>query len=243
MAIKVFHGARAQTFRVHVYDWTVGQKVYVGTRPTLEAARDLETAEKDARRRPEYKVEDRGYRTPCWIWLGDRQGQGYGRVNTPDGSTLAHRVYYERHVGPIPAGHSLDHLCRVRLCVNPEHVEPVTFIENMRRGSRSKLTWQTVREIRASTETTRALAERYGVARSTVQMVRNGVAWVEHTDGADLGMRRLSDADVSEIRRLVAEGVSQSDVARQYGITLNHAYRIVKGHARTRDTDHERWAA
>lgn len=47
---------------------------------------------------------------------------------------LAHRVAYEIHVGPIPDGLEIDHLCRVRCCVNPDHLEPVTHRENMRRS-------------------------------------------------------------------------------------------------------------
>ena len=51
---------------------------------------------------------------------------------------LAHRVYYERHVGPVPEGLELDHLCRNPGCVNPEHLEPVTHAENIRRGYQAK---------------------------------------------------------------------------------------------------------
>ncbi|MFK5284023.1 HNH endonuclease signature motif containing protein, partial [Lacticaseibacillus paracasei] len=49
-------------------------------------------------------------------------------------SQKAHRFMYERLVGPIPAGMQLDHLCRVRPCCNPAHLEPVTQRENIARG-------------------------------------------------------------------------------------------------------------
>lgn len=71
----------------------------------------------------------------CWLWIGAQNAAGYGIV-TVNGRTLkAHRVSYEVHVGPIPEGLHIDHLCRVRNCVNPEHLEPVTLAENNRRAA------------------------------------------------------------------------------------------------------------
>jgi hypothetical protein len=70
----------------------------------------------------------------CWLWIGGQNGVGYG-VAWPDGKqTYAHRFAYELLVGPIPSGLDLDHLCRVRYCVRPDHLEPVTRQENLRRG-------------------------------------------------------------------------------------------------------------
>lgn len=72
----------------------------------------------------------------CWLWTGTitRAGYGSGVRGSPDRTTLAHRLMYEELVGPIPEGLELDHLCRVTHCVNPEHLEPVTHAENVRRG-------------------------------------------------------------------------------------------------------------
>jgi HNH endonuclease len=71
----------------------------------------------------------------CWPWLGYINGDGYGRVAWHRRSTQAHRVVYELLVGPIPEGLQIDHLCRVRHCVNPGHMEPVSQAENLRRGA------------------------------------------------------------------------------------------------------------
>lgn len=82
-----------------------------------------------------YVVEDRGYTTPCWVWLGRPTDEGYGRARQRGRHAPAHRVIYEEVVGPIPAGLTIDHLCRVRLCVNPDHLEPVPIRENVLRGN------------------------------------------------------------------------------------------------------------
>lgn len=76
----------------------------------------------------------------CWIWTGATNGVGYGRMSMPPKSyAYAHRVWFEQLRGPIPAGLQLDHLCRNRLCCNPDHLEPVTNAENTRRGKISAL--------------------------------------------------------------------------------------------------------
>lgn len=70
----------------------------------------------------------------CWLWVGDRNYGGYGRFSVKGKTRMAHRLAYELAVGPIPCGQQLDHLCRVRNCVNPAHLEPVTGRENTLRG-------------------------------------------------------------------------------------------------------------
>ena len=81
--------------------------------------------------RPIPRIEDRGYSSPCWIWQGRIDRGGYGRLGD---TTLAHRHAWETVNDPIPAGLTIDHLCRVRPCVNPDHLEPVTGKENTLRG-------------------------------------------------------------------------------------------------------------
>jgi len=86
-----------------------------------------------AHRRPlesRWDVDDNG----CWIWNGAISKWGYG-IYTPEDLVTwrAHRYVYTQLVGPIPEGLALDHLCEVKACVNPAHLDPCTSGENSRR--------------------------------------------------------------------------------------------------------------
>lgn len=72
--------------------------------------------------------------TGCWNWIGFQDGKGYGRVSMLGRPRMAYRVAYELYCERIPDGLHLDHLCRNPKCCNPEHLEPVTHAENVRRG-------------------------------------------------------------------------------------------------------------
>lgn len=77
----------------------------------------------------------------CWLWTASLSHNGYGQfsVTRPDGRSRtlkAHRYAYELLVGPIPDGAVIDHLCRVRHCVNPDHLDPVEEPENRLRALR-----------------------------------------------------------------------------------------------------------
>ena len=69
----------------------------------------------------------------CWLWLG-KTNQGYGRVTAKGKYVGAHRFAYELLVGQIPKDMVIDHLCRVRICVNPAHLRTVTNIQNVMCG-------------------------------------------------------------------------------------------------------------
>ena len=70
----------------------------------------------------------------CWLWARSKSRDGYGWASLDDKTHQAHRLIYRLLKGDPPEGMHLDHLCRVRHCVNPDHLEPVTPRENLLRG-------------------------------------------------------------------------------------------------------------
>lgn len=89
-----------------------------------------------AKTREKFKVDPE---TGCWVWqrcINPRTG--YGQLTVARQVMPAHRWSYEHHVGPIPAGMHIDHLCRNRPCVNPAHLEVVSLAENNRRAARHR---------------------------------------------------------------------------------------------------------
>lgn len=72
--------------------------------------------------------------TGCWLWLGARS-RGYGKVRWDGVTKSTHRIVYAFYKGAIPDGLTIDHLCRVRCCVNPDHMEAVTYEVNTLRSN------------------------------------------------------------------------------------------------------------
>lgn len=90
---------------------------------------------------PKYKTETHRFLAKvlvgdeCWQWTGSGTLNGYGQFAVRGRKIYAHRYMYDLLVAPIPSGMQLDHLCRVRRCVRPDHLEPVTARENQLRGN------------------------------------------------------------------------------------------------------------
>lgn len=123
--------------------------------------------------------------TGCWNWTGATSWGGYGRVGVPGARRTqnAHRAYYEAARGPVAPGLDLDHLCRNRQCVNPDHLEPVTRAVNAHRGRGTKLRPEQVREIRARYAAGGVsqvrLGREYGVDSSIISDIVNFRMWLE----------------------------------------------------------------
>lgn len=119
--------------------------------------------------------------TGCWIWQRSKGVDGYPKQIRLDGKAYAaHRFYYEQKYGSIPKGYALDHLCKNRLCVNPDHLQPVTQTENTRRRSITKLTEQDAANIKtmfAQGYSKRRLGRMFGVNHTTIADLLNGKTW------------------------------------------------------------------
>lgn len=114
--------------------------------------------------------------TGCWMWLLGTSDGRYGMI----GCRPAHCVLYEKYRGKIPEGLELDHLCRVTLCVNPDHMEPVTSAINIQRSSLAKLTAEQVVVIRDRYReglSAVSLADEYGVTTSNIYMITTRRSW------------------------------------------------------------------
>jgi len=133
--------------------------------------------------------------TGCWLWPG-AAGKHYGVYKTKGVQRLAHRLSWEYHNGPIPLGMHVLHKCDVPLCVNPDHLWLGTHLDNVadmnakgrhgkttdngvkgERNYRARLSTADVIAIRASTDTQRTIAARYGIGQSAVCKIRRGINW------------------------------------------------------------------
>jgi hypothetical protein len=125
-----------------------------------------------------YVVEPNG----CWVWTKARTTAGYGHFHLRGRYYQAHRLVYGLLRGPVLTV-VMDHLCRNRACVNPDHLEPVSHAENVRRGDGARLTPELVRRIyslRAQGLSQRAIGRRVQVDHSTVSRVLKGQRWSEY---------------------------------------------------------------
>ncbi len=123
---------------------------------------------------------------PCWIWQRALSTTGYALGGFKrlgySGPKLVHRVLYEQHIGPIPYGLELDHLCRVPACVRPTHMEPVTGRENILRSPATKLQDEDLPEIykmRLAGQSWRSIANEYGMTHPPI--IYRMQAWCART--------------------------------------------------------------
>lgn len=84
------------------------------------------------------RLANEGVITNCWFWKGGLDTNGYGCFKIPSKQVIAHRFSYELFKGRIPKGLVIDHICRNKSCVNPDHLDAVTQKENISRAIRTR---------------------------------------------------------------------------------------------------------
>ena len=118
--------------------------------------------------------------TGCWIWNGYKLPGGYGRWTFRGKVHLAHRVTYFLIKGSWPK-QTLDHKCRNRACINPDHMDDVSQAINIRRGKKTKLTTGQVKEIRATYVRAYGnhvkMQRKYGISERQLDRILHGEQW------------------------------------------------------------------
>lgn len=192
----------------------------------------------------------------CWGWKYSQQPSGYSQIRVDGTTQLAHRLSYELHYGPIPPGLHVCHKCDNRECVNPNHLFLGTHADNMRdRDSKGRvrhgqdhpcaiLAEQDVVAIRVLAEQgirQQVIAAKFGVQLNEVSRIVRGERWSRaggpiqpnrkqyRRKGQEHPGAKLTDGDVREIRRLVAQGVTQREIGRRYGVSRSTIGLIVRG--------------
>ncbi|WP_196807602.1 HNH endonuclease [Candidatus Solirubrobacter pratensis] len=114
----------------------------------------------------------------CWLWQRALSEGRYGIMHVPgEGLRMAHRVFYEEHVGPIPAGEEITWTCGNRSCINPAHLEAVSRRIVVRRGRATKLSAEDIRTVRVLWRdgmTDETLARHFGVSTTRIRQVTRG---------------------------------------------------------------------
>jgi hypothetical protein len=119
----------------------------------------------------------------CWVWQRHISEDGYGTISTTrNPSRKAHKVFFEDRFGPIPSHLEVDHTCKNRACVNPDHLETVTHAENNRRTTNARITYEIadkMRQIRAEQHLHyKVIGAMFGVTDTLVWRVCQNKSWV-----------------------------------------------------------------
>jgi HNH endonuclease len=138
-----------------------------------------------------------GKRTGCWNWKASVGNHGYGQLTFLQQKYTAHRLSWELNRGPIPDGLCVLHHCDNRRCVNPDHLFLGTRAENLvdmtqkgrrARGAshgRRRLTESQVKQVLASNESVKTLAQALGVTDSAIYLIKNRQRWA-HLEASDV---------------------------------------------------------
>jgi hypothetical protein len=171
--------------------------------------------------------------TGCWEWIASKKSHGYGQFRFRRRNDNAHRVAYILAVGPIPEDLQIDHLCRNRACVNPEHLEPVTAAVN---------TWRSAQAIthcpKGHPRTPENIIYKPGIggprqscreckaAHDSRRQARYTVAAVVESDRTQV---LLTDDEIAQIRQMHNDGMIYRKIAAHFGISTKYAQAVGSG--------------
>lgn len=185
--------------------------------------------------------------TPCWIWKGRIDKDGYGWVGWEGEDHGTHRLSYLAFCGPIPHYRIICHICNVRACVQPAHLYAGMDASNMAVRQRAGgfprgeehhnivLTEANVFAILALLHkgySAKSIAKQFGVSRQTIHDIAVGRTWTRlaRPEGfAPRTNRKLTEAQVQEIRALLAAGHTNTAIAPQFGVTRTTIHAIATG--------------
>lgn len=186
--------------------------------------------------RPDIEFDYTETASGCWEWCGRIDRNGYGKAYDQDRPAMqrvdwAHRVSFRRHVGEIPPGLELDHLCQNTICINPNHLEPVTRAEHaartMRRlgsddrhleAARLRSAGLTYDEIATALK----MSGKSSAASAVNAAISKGLVSADSIPR----QRALDAADREDIHTLYLLGVPQGEIASWYGVDDSQVSRI-----------------
>lgn len=183
---------------------------------------------------PDYEPRDCGYKTPCWGWLKLLDQHGYGRVTVLRKNRRATHAYYRHFKGAdIPDDMHLDHLCRNRACVNPDHLEAVPPASNVRRGAKAIYTEDDIRamvQMRRDGILYKDISRRFGIKMEYVQAICRGERWKGIIAPEDLPQRgsRMTNDQLDHVIELRLAGLKAKQIGPMVGLSEQTTYHILQ---------------
>lgn len=171
----------------------------------------------------------------CWLWTMPLNPMGYGQLTINGRTQPAHRLAYELWVGKIPDGLVVRHKCRNRHCVNPDHLETGTYVENMADKVRDGTLINGDKHYARIHPEKMARGERHGSVTHPEALIR-GDEWKEtHTEhieaisGCKNRLSKFDEDDVRNIRILSGFAFTHKELAREYGVSRPVISKIIRG--------------